>query len=553
MRPPLRCLWAAAALVVALGSASCRSPTEITVSVTTDIDCSKLQGTSIAVGSADSLASTLPSATTLTCDGGNIGTLVVVPSGGGNPDIAIRVVTGVSESPDACDKDGYTGGCIVARRSLHFIAHTSLTVPVVMRSDCENVQCNAAGPLSTCVQGQCVPASIPDPGSCEGSGCGEGVLSDAGAGDDAGGADAGDGSIAFDATREATAGGGASTMVLLGLGSTGAYGVAYSGGAWGSPAPLWASPQFVGGGGVTYLSDGRALAVGGQGYIAPQGSGAIATLFAGGSWGAPSMVAGGVGLSVSAPLASATGALVARSDTNSNVLVDTFTGNTSAWTTQGTGLVTGSPPTIAATGTGNPIVLVDITPATGTTVYDFTVLSGSSWSAPTAVPGVATLSNSTAASAAALRSGIDQIVAVFKVGNGTGMQWATYSGGAWSAGQTIVNDLNKNQGVFSLAPLSDGRMWLAYVNTSNIVQVSSFNGSAWSAFRSVPGVTTSAYGYYPVSLTHGVGGHVVELAFIDSSGKIQWTSLTDESKWAWSTPVVVANSTSYGFVSIAAP
>jgi hypothetical protein len=171
-------IWTTAAVLASLPS--CQHPTEITVVVTTDLDCSMLKGTSIAVGSPDSLASALPSSTALTCNGGNIGTLVVVPSTSGDPELAIRVVTGVNESPDACDKDGYTGGCIVARRALHFIAHTPLTVPIVMRQDCENIPCNAAGQLKTCVKGQCVPAAIPDPTFCEGSGCGEETLSRAG-------------------------------------------------------------------------------------------------------------------------------------------------------------------------------------------------------------------------------------------------------------------------------------------------------------------------------------------------------------------------------------
>jgi hypothetical protein len=159
---------------------SCREATEITVVVTTDLpNCEMLPGTTIAVGSPASLATALPSAVSGPCRQGTIGTLVVVPSTSGDPEVAIRVVTGVNESPDACDADGYKGGCIVARRALHFIAHTPLTVPIEMRADCENVVCNSPGALQTCIQGRCAPATVQDPSSCLGAGCGESTLVDA--------------------------------------------------------------------------------------------------------------------------------------------------------------------------------------------------------------------------------------------------------------------------------------------------------------------------------------------------------------------------------------
>jgi hypothetical protein len=160
---------------------SCREPTEITVVVTTDLpNCETLPGTTIAVGSPASLAMALPSAVSGPCRQGTVGTLVLVPSTSGDPEVAIRVVTGVNESPDACERDGYTGGCIVARRALHFIAHTPLTVPIDMRADCENVVCNSPGALLTCIQGRCAPATVKDPSACQGAGCGESTLVDAG-------------------------------------------------------------------------------------------------------------------------------------------------------------------------------------------------------------------------------------------------------------------------------------------------------------------------------------------------------------------------------------
>src|SRR5439155_17223345 len=74
---------------------------------------------------------------------------------------------------DECVAHAYGKGCIVARRALRYIAHASLTVPVVMRGSCDGVACDES---KTCVRGQCVDATIPSSDSCRGAGCGESVL-----------------------------------------------------------------------------------------------------------------------------------------------------------------------------------------------------------------------------------------------------------------------------------------------------------------------------------------------------------------------------------------
>jgi hypothetical protein len=90
--------WVAAVSAgVALGVtvASCRSPTEIKVVVTTDFDCADLKDVTVTVGTlGDALESDPPASTSSSCSDGGVGTLVVVPSGSDHAEIGIKVVGG---------------------------------------------------------------------------------------------------------------------------------------------------------------------------------------------------------------------------------------------------------------------------------------------------------------------------------------------------------------------------------------------------------------------------------------------------------------------------
>jgi hypothetical protein len=155
-----------------LASTDCRAPTQITVTVTTDIDCAHVDATSVAAGSVAGLDTRPSSSETTACSGGRVGALVVVPSGSSDAEVGLRVVMGLDgKSPDDCVRDGYVGGCVVARRALRFLPYEPLSVPVEMRSSCRDVGCASTGDLQTCVEGQCVAATIPDPHACQGSGC----------------------------------------------------------------------------------------------------------------------------------------------------------------------------------------------------------------------------------------------------------------------------------------------------------------------------------------------------------------------------------------------
>ena len=164
----------AAITLVSVALAACRSPTVIQVTVTTDLTCEHVGDTSITVGRLVDLEPAPPATTSTRCVDGHLGALVIVPSGDEDSPIAFRVVTAINgQRVDDCVAPAYGASCIVARRALHFIAHESLAVPVVMRGQCAG---RCGDPTTTCVKGQCVPATL-DSSSCVGpAGCDETAL-----------------------------------------------------------------------------------------------------------------------------------------------------------------------------------------------------------------------------------------------------------------------------------------------------------------------------------------------------------------------------------------
>lgn len=139
-----------APLAIALCLVACREPTEITLEVTTDAPCSEVVTTFFYVGRPGGDAGAPAAEAPKRCVNGRIGSLVVVPSGGEDEAIEARVVTGLAGSQ--CDVDP-TKGCIEARRSLRYIPHTPLVLPIVMSKSCVDVRCPVA---QTCVAGACV-------------------------------------------------------------------------------------------------------------------------------------------------------------------------------------------------------------------------------------------------------------------------------------------------------------------------------------------------------------------------------------------------------------
>ena len=136
--------------------ASCRDATEVTLVLTTNVPCTMLNGTTITVGSATEVDSKSPLTDTHQCDSnGNIGTLVLFPSSSSDASFAVRIVSGIgNQEAGGCTGPAYKG-CIVARRELSFVPHTSLTLPIEITLECLNISCPSAGSnLLSCYAGQ---------------------------------------------------------------------------------------------------------------------------------------------------------------------------------------------------------------------------------------------------------------------------------------------------------------------------------------------------------------------------------------------------------------
>jgi hypothetical protein len=159
--------WAVLSPIIAVAvavAASCRDPTEVVLHVTTTSQCgtgAKQIGTTTIYVARDPetaearMQSHSPEAQTSSCAaGGEIGTLVLTPSGSSG---AVVIVAGVNgKNPTECSENAFDD-CIVARRSFSFAAHTPLHLPVVLDVDCAGVACD---PNSTCEHGQCYASDV---------------------------------------------------------------------------------------------------------------------------------------------------------------------------------------------------------------------------------------------------------------------------------------------------------------------------------------------------------------------------------------------------------
>lgn len=165
------------AVTLVLTSVSCLDPTQITVTVETDVRCSDTKGTSFVGGKPGGVELASPTTTTRECVDGRIGTLVSTPSGGKDADAAFVVVLGVDRPVSECTAANHWLGCIVERRLIEYITHTPLNLPVTMWLVCKDVEC---GTDTTCARnGKCVSARIADPARCADGPCfleGEGPL-----------------------------------------------------------------------------------------------------------------------------------------------------------------------------------------------------------------------------------------------------------------------------------------------------------------------------------------------------------------------------------------
>jgi hypothetical protein len=103
-----------AAIVIVLSIlAGCRSPTQIEVTVTTDLTCDHVGDTAITVGRLVDLEPAPPATTSTRCVDGRLGALVIVPSGDEDAAIAFRVVSAINgQRVDDCTAPAYGPSCI---------------------------------------------------------------------------------------------------------------------------------------------------------------------------------------------------------------------------------------------------------------------------------------------------------------------------------------------------------------------------------------------------------------------------------------------------------
>ena len=150
-------------ITIALACA-CRSPTQIVLSIDSDAACTELSDVSVYAG--DSLDSRSRVTTTArgnpVGDGCDVGTLVLTPSAARDAKIQIELVGGFGVASQDCTEGA--PACVFARRSLAFIEHKSLEVPIRLYASCRGVKC-AVG--ETCDKGVCVFASCRDSSNCQ--------------------------------------------------------------------------------------------------------------------------------------------------------------------------------------------------------------------------------------------------------------------------------------------------------------------------------------------------------------------------------------------------
>jgi hypothetical protein len=158
------------------------------VVVSTDAPCADVRGTVVAAAAPGASEQAGGGVSTSACaPDQQIGSVVLVPTGAIDAPLAVRVVTAIGVPIASCLPPSYGPGCVVARRSLRYLPHTRMTLPIVMRAACKGIAC---GPGTTCVEGACVSDAIDPSGCASAVGCGEGTLPTADAGADATLADA---------------------------------------------------------------------------------------------------------------------------------------------------------------------------------------------------------------------------------------------------------------------------------------------------------------------------------------------------------------------------
>lgn len=174
---PRRILAASLGVGALVGAGACLAPTQITLRLTSDVDCDTVRrfGTAIYGGGRDPIT-TAASCLDAAAKSHTLGSLVITPSGARDEQVTLTAVLGVTRTSESCAGSGYKG-CIVSRRRLRFVPHVPLELPVALDRACQDIPCAED---ETCAVGRCIPADIDDPRFCSGDACGPSPTTDAG-------------------------------------------------------------------------------------------------------------------------------------------------------------------------------------------------------------------------------------------------------------------------------------------------------------------------------------------------------------------------------------
>ncbi|HSO32217.1 MAG TPA: LamG domain-containing protein [Labilithrix sp.] len=126
------------------GASSCRTPTQTTIEVVSELAYRSDMAVAIQLGSEDDVETAPPRVVTrgAWAGDGTVGTVVAVPDEDEAGILAIRVVLAVGRDPASCSAAD-AQGCVVVRRTSRFSPHESSHLRIVLRPSCLGIFCDA--------------------------------------------------------------------------------------------------------------------------------------------------------------------------------------------------------------------------------------------------------------------------------------------------------------------------------------------------------------------------------------------------------------------------
>lgn len=164
----------ASAFGLGLVEGACKTPTEMSIEVVSDVGYRADMAVAITVDAPDKIETAAPRVVVRApwSAGGSLGDVVALPSSD-RDELAVRVVLATGRDPAACTTSDATG-CVVVRRHLRFTRGASTQARIVLRPACLGIYCDAG--TSCAADGTCGSLTS-DEGSGDG---GAPVVADAG-------------------------------------------------------------------------------------------------------------------------------------------------------------------------------------------------------------------------------------------------------------------------------------------------------------------------------------------------------------------------------------